>query len=291
MNNQIILSALQSQLSTKKVEVANYEETIYNPEISAINDQIHQWLKDNVCDIIISTESSEDNIKIKSFSNKWSKTTIYLERNWRQSESGHYMRLSAYSCDAKSGQDNDILDVVVAGKLADKFYTIENEFITVWNPLYKKASEPVNKLYSEIGELERGIRQIESDLKTQAKDKYKKIDFACELNMSKEIKHDWSADVHTLEDRDHHIKLQVGRSKYDYFWVKSFTIKAINKYKCTLEVSNNDSANKRREYTVTIKKFDDFIDQVFDWQNGGSESAIASVTDSFERRYGSYLNK
>lgn len=196
------------------------------------------------------------------------------------------MRYSTYSNDFKSGEDNDRLDTIVNGKIAEHFYAIQHVFSSVWNPLFQKASEPLNNMYSEVDQLDRSIRTLKSEMENQAKDQYKKVGFTCQLNAEKDIKNRWSGnEAASVEDKAHTIKLQTGRSNYDYICVNSFKIKAINKYKCTLEVSNGDNI-KDYEVTVTVMKFNNFIDEVFEWQNGKSERVNADTLERFERYYG-----
>ena len=283
MNNQIVLSALTAQLKAKQEELKNYEHTVYDPEVSRINDQILQWFKENVCEHIKGIKAAENRISIQGHSNTYSRTDLSIDRRWRETED--YMRFSTYSTDFKSGEDNDRLDTIVNGKIAEHFYAIQHVFSSVWNPLFKKASEPIDSMYSEVNQLDRSINVLRSEMESQAKEQYKKVGFACQLNPEKYIKNQWSGDgVPELVDQDYAIKLQTGRSNYDYMYINSFKIKAINKYKCTLEVSNGDKM-KDYEVTVTAMKFNKFIDEVFAWQNGKSEKVAATVTERFNSRY------
>jgi len=288
MNNQIVLSALTTQLTSKQAELSNYEQTVHEPEVARINDQILQWFKDNVCEHVKGVKAVENQVSIQSHASTYSRTHLTIERRWKDTED--YMRFNTYSTDFKTGEDNDRLDTIVNGKIGEHFYAIQHVFSNVWNPLFQKASEPLNNMYSEVEQLDRSIRILKSEMESQAKDQYKKVGFACQLNPEKYIKNQWSNEgAPELIDQNHTIRLQTGRSNYDYMYVNSFKIKAINKYKCTLEVSNGDNI-KDYEVTVTAMKFNSFIDKVFEWQNGESEKAAASMTERFNRLYAKYEN-
>jgi hypothetical protein len=296
MNNQIVLSALKTQLATKKAELENYDKNVYQPEITAIKNQVSQWFKDNVSEHIRPVKASHDSIEIPSFTmSSYAGSTLYIETDYRaeKTEDGEYqqyMKLSTYSQNIKSGEDNDMMDLIIAGKLADKFYTIQHEFLNVWSPLFRKASELHNKFHSELSQLNYSISDVERAVDEQAKSLYKQVGFNCQLNDEKYIHRPWeSDDTPTLKDKKHRIKLQTGRSNYDYMLVNSFKIKSINKYKCTLEVSDGDDA-KVHEVTVTVLKFDNFIEEVFEWQNGKSERVSANTIERFERYYGQKEN-
>ena len=280
MNNEIVLSALKSQLSTKKEELKNYEQTTYDPEVSRINEQVLQWLKQNVCEHILSVKAGFDSVSIASHSSRYNTTSLSVDRYWHGSGREQVMRLNSYSSNLRSGDDNALLDLVISGKVAEKFYAIQHELINTWNPLFEKASEPVNKMYSDIGDLEQSINQIQRNIELEAKDAYKKVGFECTLNPRKEILNRWSDEPTTIEDRPHEIRLQTGRSKWDYIYVGSFKVKAINKYHCTLDVTSTNYTN--REVKVTMNQYNEFVESVYAWQSTESEKYNSREMQRFE---------
>jgi hypothetical protein len=62
-----------------------------------------------------------------------------------------------------------------------------------------------------------------------------------------------------------------------------------NKYKTTLEITQanhySTDAVKVRTYEVTSAKFDQFIQEVYEYQNGGSKKTNENTIIRFERNY------
>ena len=280
MSNQIVLSALKSQLDIKTAELKNYEETVYDPEVSRINEQVLEWLKQNVYEHIRSVKALLNILSISSSGSRYNAVSLSIDRHWSKDRQPT-MRFSSYSGNFRSGEDNDMLDLIIAGKVAEKFYTIEHEFINTWNPLFETASEPVNKMYSEVGQLEQSIYQIERDLVEEEKNLYKQVGFECKVNSKKEIKNRWNNEQPlAIEDEPHEIKLQFGRSKYEYMYVGYFKVKAINKYKCTLEIQTQHSTD--REVTVTMNQYNNFVEEVYRWQTSESQKRNQRELERFE---------
>jgi hypothetical protein len=55
-------------------------------------------------------------------------------------------------------------------------------------------------------------------------------------------------------------------------------------------VSNENNRLSNKEMTVTVNRFNEFIEHVYNWQNGGSESDSKYTTDRFNRRYAKQEN-
>ena len=81
----------------------------------------------------------------------------------------------------------------------------------------------------------------------------------------------------------YNIKLSTGRSKWDYVYAKAFKVIKTNKYKTTLEVTLGD--DKIVEHTVTARSFNDFIDEVYNWQTERSKEHNDKMTERFNTRY------
>lgn len=270
MNNQVVLSALKTALTSKTEELEKYRIEVYNPEMDRIKDLIFKWFKENIDENIPGIKADSNSININSYGSRWENIRLSVNDYWNKDESKHKLRLSKSSSSMNSGEDNDIADLIIAGKVAQSFYAIEHMLIKVWNPMFREIESAYYKFQSEVDDIERGIRQIEYDQRDADKARYKMKGFSCKINTKKDIIRDWDADTVELVDLDHSIKLQWGRSRYEYVFLTSFKIKDINKYKCTLEYTIREYPDAIKEVTMTIKKLDEFIDTVYEWQNGGS---------------------
>jgi len=291
MNKQIVLEALEAQYKTKQAEMEAYENNVVKPAYYEQNNKILSWFQENVSNLIQKTVATRDRIEIMKFEEhaSWSSCTISLMTDYRSESRSKYAEFNWYSSRATAKDGFVLADVQIFGAVAAKLQNIESMMIEVWYPSFMEIYSELNKMEMEYSNLSSMISNTKYEIANEAKARYRQVGFSCELNDTKHIHTDWDTNETTLRDIKHQIKLQTGRSNYEYVYVNSFKVKAINKYKCTLEFFNSDTQLSREE-TVSIKRFGDFIEDVYNWQNGGSESDIKSITDRYNRRYAKQEN-
>ena len=291
MDKQITLTALETLLATKKAESEAYFETVRNPAIKSKTTEIFSWFRDNVSNLIPKIEASSNRIEImKSASpHGWTACTIYLESEWRSEIS--YCRMNFYGSSANVSDQNILNDVQVFGAIAANLSKIEHEFINDWKPSFDAIEDGCKQLNTEIYGIQNTISQLKSEIRQDGLNRYKKEGFSLTIDKYLDIERVWEKEniEYELIERDARIKLQTGRSNSDYVNVSAFKVLKTNKYKTTLEIvqTNYYSTDpvKVRTYEVTAAKFDQFIQEVYDWQNGGSKLNTERTTTRFERSY------
>ena len=291
MDKQITLTALETLLATKKAESEAYFETVRNPAIKSKTTEIFSWFRDNVSNLIPKIEASSNRIEImKSASpHGWTACTIYLESEWRSEIS--YCRMNFYGSSANVSDQNILNDVQVFGAIAANLSKIEHEFINDWKPSFDAIEDGCKQLNTEIYGIQNTISQLKSEIRQDGLNRYKKEGFSLTIDKYLDIERVWEKEniEYELIEKDARIKLQTGRSNSDYVNVSAFKVLKTNKYKTTLEIvqTNYYSTDpvKVRTYEVTAAKFDQFIQEVYDWQNGGSKLNTERTTTRFERSY------
>ena len=291
MNKQITLTALETLLATKTAECEAYFETVYNPAIKSKTTEIFSWLRDNVSNLIPKIEASSNRIEImKSASpHGWNACTIYLEREWKTEES--YCKMNWYGSSATASDQSILNDLQIFGAIAANLSKIEHEFINNWKPSFNEIEDGTKQLNTEIYGIKNTIHQLKNEIKQEDLNRYKKEGFSLTLDKYLDISRDWEKESveYELVEKDPAIKLQTGRSNYDYVHVAAFKVLKTNKYKTTLEVvrTNHHPTDPTRISTheVTAAKFDQFIQEVYDWQNGGSKLNTERVMARFNSHY------
>lgn len=291
MNNEIILSALETQLATKKAERDSYETSTSEPAFKETTEKVLGALRENVSALIPSITLTSDRIEIMKNSQRWSSVTIYLENDWRSTFPSENRTLSAkmnwYGSSATTKEENVLNDVQIFGAVASKLSWIEYEFINVWRPSLIEITKPIDEMRSEIYKIESSIRDIKNKIRQDGISSYKKEGFSCIVIPALTIETDWQAEArpYILKESmaNGHIQLSLGRSKWDYVYPKSFKVVKTNKYKTTLQVTFAD--NEVVERTVTAKSFDQFIDQVYDWQTQIAKDHNDKTTEKFNTHY------
>ena len=90
---------------------------------------------------------------------------------------------------------------------------------------------------------------------------------------------DDSSNDRELQDKPGELKLQTGRSKYDYMFVHEFTVNKKVGYKYDLTILDHN--DKSRNVQVTTKQFEDFIDSVTSWENSGAQDRTDRAVQRF----------
>ena len=287
MNNQIILSALESQLAIKKAERDSYETSTSEPAFKATTQEVLESLRNNVSALIPSIMLDESRIEIMkcSNSNSWSALTISLQNDWRSEDRKLYTKMNWYGSSATLQEENILNDVQIFGAVAAKLAWIEYEFLNNWRPKLLEINKPIQEMQSEIRKIDSSIHDIKYKIRQEGIDTYKTEGFSCTITPALNIEMDWEAEArpYILKSSIPSIKLSTGRSKWDYVYAKAFKVIKTNKYKTTLEVTLSD--DKVVEHTVTARSFNDFIDEVYNWQTERSKEHNDKMTERFNTRY------
>ena len=287
MNNQIILSALESQLAIKKAERDSYETSTSEPAFKATTQEVLESLRNNVSALIPSIMLDESRIEIMkcSNSNSWSALTISLQNDWRSEDRKLYTKMNWYGSSATTQEENILNDVQIFGAVAAKLAWIEYEFLNNWRPKLLEINKPIQEMQSEIRKIDSSIHDIKYKIRQEGIDTYKTEGFSCTITPALNIEMDWEAEArpYILKSSIPSIKLSTGRSKWDYVYAKAFKVIKTNKYKTTLEVTLGD--DKIVEHTVTARSFNDFIDEVYNWQTERSKEHNDKMTERFNTRY------
>jgi len=287
MNNQIILSALESQLAIKKAERDSYETSTSEPAFKATTQEVLESLRNNVSALIPSIMLDENRVEIMKCSNpnSWSALTVSLQNDWRSEDRKLYAKMNWYGSSATLQEENILNDVQIFGAVAAKLAWIEYEFLNNWRPKLLEINKPIQEMQSEIRKIDSSIHDIKYKIRQEGIDTYKTEGFSCTITPALNIEMDWEAEErpYILKENTPSIKLSTGRSKWDYVYAKAFKVIKTNKYKTTLEVTLSD--DKVVEHTVTARSFNDFIDEVYNWQTERSKEHNDKMTEKFNTRY------
>jgi len=286
MNNQVILTALQSQLTTKQAELESHETLVANPALKANSQEVLQSLRDNVYSLIPNITIDTNRLEIMRFDSptSWSRSsvTLYLENDWKSEYKTLDIRMNWYGSSANLKEENILNDVQVFGAVAAKLAWIEYEFKNNWRPKLIEIGKISYDLRTEISEINSNIRSVENQIREEEISIYKKEGFACTLiptlNLSRN--YEIEGNPYQLQSSIPNIQLSTGRGKWDYVFAKSFKILKTNKYKTTLEVTQSD--DRIKEYTVSAKSFDNFISEVYNWQSNLAKIHNDKMTERLE---------
>jgi len=288
MNNQIILSALESQLASKQSELESHSTSVSDPASKKLTQEVLQSLRENVSTLIPNITIDTNRLEIMRSDeprSRYSSVTVSLESNWRSEYKTLDIKMNWYGSSASLKEENTLNDVQVFGAVAAKLAWIEYEFINNWRPAIVEIDKIPQNIQNEIRQINYSIQSVKNQMRNDGIDSYKKEGFICTLTPTLNISRDWEAEgnPYQLQSSIPNIKLSTGRGKWDYVFAKSFKVLKTNKYKTTLEVTQSD--DRVIERTITARSFDQFISEVYDWQTDKAKVHNDKITERFNTQY------
>ena len=287
MNQEVILQALQSQLVTVKAAAVDHEKSVCVPAIAKLSEKIAKYFADGVITGISKVTVLSDNIILYPNADAdeyYNRVTLTYRSNWRGENA--YVELDTYRPDMKSNKDNTetLFYYETVAAVAKCFHTISKEYISKWQPAYAKLSYAKQEQYRKIYDIEREIRNIESEIAESAKEQYNKVGVTCELKDY--TSHAWNSDNVTIKKTDKHsIKAQYGRARWDYYYINSFKVIDFPKAKHGKVILEYKGSNDEKTHTATLSKarYADFINDVYAWQSVGAAERESYVDERIAR--------
>lgn len=281
-NKQVMLEALEAQLSVKEAEVGQYTETVFNPQVQELNDSILEWFHQNIRLSLIKAEISSEGLTMHTQKDRWANRIQFSIRNyWRKEETPEFE--FNWSSGNTHSDINDVEYGIIIGRVCENYNTIKDLFLNDWTVQYRALNKDLRAIESPVQELSSSIRTLKSTMLEDQKESFMKPGFSLKLKTFKSIEwvnsNDNASNDRELQDKHGELKLQVGRGKYDYIFVRSFTVnkKVGYKYDLTL-VDHND---KTRNFQVTKLQFENFIDDVIKWENSGAQDRTDRAVQRF----------
>ncbi len=281
MNKQIILSALESQLESKTIEVENYRKSVYEPARKVLNEEVLQWFKDNVSSLILSLDISTDHINIHGMDLRgFGSCNIYFNYVDYKTKT-RYAKMSWYSSSATVQDNNTLTDVQIFGMVAANLAKIEDRMLNIWSNTISEIEKGVYAHESNLSQINSSIQQIKNEIRLEEINKYKEVGFECELSPE----YYYSYTDNKILERPQCILMKYSRGRFDYVYITYYKI--ISKIKDTyiLEVKDQKYSEQSNDTKITIKEkyMSEFVAEVYNWQTQGSAKSKANA----ER----YLNK
>lgn len=265
-NKQVMLEALEAQMLVKQNEVSEYTNNVFSVKVQELEDSILTWFKENVHQGILKATASQHEVSLKTNKETWSnRLDLSIIQHWKKDP--------MFTFRWSSGNTDDPIDVeygIMIGGICSKIETIKDLVMNTWTTSYKDAYDGLMELQEPLNNLNSSIRSLKEEMLEDQKASFMKPGFSLKLKSYKSIEWANSGDgdlnERVLVDQPGSIKLQTGRSKYDYAYVTEFTVNKKVGYKYHVTVSNGTS-DRVRTFQVTEKQFGEFLDGVINWEN------------------------
>ena len=280
-NKQVMLEALEAQLLIKQNEADEYTKEVFNPQVQELNDSILEWFHQNIRLSLIKAEIASEGLTMHVQKERWASRLEFSIRNyWREKDSEFQFCWSSGNTNSDS---NDIEYGIVIGRMCENYEAIKDLVMNDWTIKYKEMNSKRNNVFEPVNQLTSSIWALKNEIENDQKTSFMKPGFSLKLKTYKNIEwvhsEDGDSNERELQDLPGEIKLQTGRSKYDYTFVREFKVNKKIGYKYDITVV--DHSDRTRNYQVTEKQFGEFIDHVVKWENTGAQQKTEKAVTRF----------
>lgn len=288
MNSQVMLEALEAQLSIKKSEVDKYRLEVYAPQVQELKKNVIDRLNSTLCPdryLIKGVDIHSESMSISTKENDRYGSTIRFETRGWNDENRSY-RFVWYSGEATTGDGGGDRDYgILVGRISEKFdymiALIKDDIL----PKYRKIEKEHSIISDSMAELERSINQLKQSIDSEAKKEYYKPGFYLKLKEFKTL--DWvnredGSQERKLVSQPGSVKLISGRSKYDYDFVTEFKVLGKKGYKYTLETRVFHRPEMLNEIQVTEMRMQEFVDSVYHWETVEADKKTKRAEERLE---------
>lgn len=289
---QVLYNALDSQLKTKEQEYKLYCDTVTNPAINELNDEIKLFLNTLMPIDSTSIEIGPYRITIRANENDgWYRNVeLVLQSNYKNDNKHVDINWNSGTFNLGDKSPNKIF-IDMMSVFANNLKAIEDKWINDWYNRRRQIDKNDDEKSREHTDLKNALNNLRNEIVDDIRESMKQIGF--EIKKFKDVYDlDWNYDkdengnqqrVYRIDKSAKSIKLQIGRSHYETSYVNGFKVlgKKGNKYK--IEAYRENFQNVFT-YDVLEKKFDSFIDEVSDWETNKADKRKNETEESYKQR-------
>lgn len=286
MSKQIILDALASQFAIKQNEFTQYESTVYNPALDALNDTVKKWFSSVLNLAPYNVKYTDDTLEIvPTNDSKWPSTINVRKRySYRDNENDYYE--IDYRSSHSKVDTNNMYYLTTLGKIAQHIDLITSNIKDEWKPAYKAIYKPYYELNNELDKLEREINQIKQDIHVAKRETYKVPGYEHTVSPYVHCKMNYDTNQYELVEMPNSLVLDTGRGKWDYTNVNAYRVVGPAKYnKIALQVKRVCD-EQWSDIEVKHDYFDSFIESVYAWETKNKARRDADETARYNRYVG-----
>ncbi len=289
---QVLYNALKSQLDAKEQEYELYHNTVTNPAIEEVNNDVKQFFNmltpiDNAS---FDIGSSRITIRANENNGWYRNIELVLQSNYKSDTKHVDINWNSGTFNLVDKVPNKIF-IDLISVCANNLEAIENKWINDWYQKRRQIDKNDDEKSREHVDLRNALNNLKNEIVDDIRESMKQIGF--EIKKFKDVYDlDWNYDkdengnqqrVYRIDKSAKSIKLQIGRSHYETSYVNGFKVlgKKGNKYK--IEAYRENFQNVFT-YDVLEKKFDSFIDEVSNWENDKADKRKTETEENYIKR-------
>lgn len=275
---QILYNALASQLETKKIEAEKYSTEVYDKATAELKSDILTYFTDKVKGFS-AFNFNGSKITLELSSSWYDRIEISVDSSWRDDNTSKEVKMewNSGSVSSKPDDKGHNLFGLMSGIYAN-FEEITNKYLNEWYPTYRKNEKGNNDAWKEHNDLKIALDNLKNEIKNDSTEAMKVAGFTIK-KFKERYSYDWdyvdNKRVYKLTTGEQSLKLQIGRSMYDTTWVNGFKVLGKKGNKYNVEIYRDGYPD--RTYDVLEKKFESFIEEVSNWENGKADKYKAEA--------------
>ena len=291
MNKKLVLEALKNQVADLQTKYDTMQQTVVTEKLNALNERVKSELTSILSFPIhgANMESSTLEIYPTSDNDRWDRLQIHINTGYANGykDTFKYCELSSWSTRLRSDKmdDKSRTTLVVLGAVAFHFETISKELMENWSVDYDNIVNELNQINNQMYKLNREVDNMEYSIADDEKSEYKKVGFECQVKDRWNFDWNYNDDnekVYTINKDKCYFNLSTGRSKWDYCNVWWFKVTKRNNYKTTIQYKTQHEGADTRTVEVSNKKFDSFINDVYNWQSTRADENNEKVQKRYD---------
>ena len=282
---QVLYDALKSQLDVKKQHYETYYDTVTQPSLNKLKDEVQNFLSSFICfDDGTNFEFSSRTLTIRHGEYWGDKVELRLETDYKENETFKYVKLdwNSGSYDLRKNKTSKTIKTLHA--CFTNLSTIQDKWLNEWFPIQTEISSNDNKVNDEYRVLETALRNLSNEIKQDSFEDMKQSGFEI-----KEFKEEVNLDYKYIGDereyyitsRPKSIQMQYGRSQYETIYISGFKVLGKKGNKYNVEVYREGSPT--RTHDVLEKKFESFLNDVLHWENEAAEKNKTYTQQRFDK--------
>lgn len=282
---QVLYDALKSQLDVKKQHYETYYDTVTQPSLNKLKDEVQNFLSSFICfDDGTNFEFSSRTLTIQHGEYWGDKVELRLETDYKENETFKYVKLdwNSSSYDLRKNKTSKTIKTLYA--CFTNLSTIQDKWLNEWFPIQTEISSNDNKVNDEYRVLETALRNLSNEIKQDSFEDMKQSGFEI-----KEFKEEVNLDYKYIGDereyyitsRPKSISIQYGRSQYETTYISGFKVLGKKGNKYNVEVYREGSPT--RTHDVLEKKFESFLNDVLHWENEAAEKNKTYTQQRFDK--------
>lgn len=287
--SKTIISALETQLATTERELQQHTELVYQPSIKFISADAKAWFDEHIAEVH-SVDVQSDRITIHPYdpasSSSWYNGIDIVRRSdWRGEKVYFECSSRQPNIDSREDYSDASTYAYLFSLVCQNFKTICDRMEAYWLEEFRKLNAALNEYTEKIYDINRELRKCQDAVIEEERQKYYRTGAKCALTAYADDKRNPETELYEMVTEEHSIRVQYGRSKWDYAYVTAFTVLDYPKAKhgkVTIEYTPTGE-KKTRTLVLSKGRYQELVTEAVNWNLTGCAKRVEYIKERIAR--------